>query len=157
MIALKQLEVLVTDRTAFIGPCYDGIHKSKVVECTGEVIYSKMTVMEVLEESCIVYGSDYNGRIRAARRIFSYDKKTPLLVSQLDYIMAVPTESPDNDECIWLFSKHIDSTSTSRGQTFVHFTNGSKIEVNCSYEVLHKQLERGAATMTYFTRYRRPK
>lgn len=153
---MKKFEVLITERTAAIYPSYDGVHQSKVVDCSGEVIYSKKTVKEVLEESCIVHGSDYKGRIRAVRRVLSYDRKTPLLVSLMDYILAIPTQSPDNDDCIWLFCRHVHSTTVACGKTFVHFTNGLKMEVNCSYDVLHRQLQRGAVTMNYFSRYPRP-
>ncbi len=65
---MKKFEVLITERTAAIYPSYDGVHQSKVVDCSGKVTYSKKSVKEVLEESCIVHGSDYNGRIRAVRQ-----------------------------------------------------------------------------------------
>ncbi|KPL59401.1 hypothetical protein AM506_10560 [Rossellomorea vietnamensis] len=148
---MKSLKEMVTRRTVAICPAYDGVHQSVVHDFDRRKTYSEKSSMEILDESCMVYRSTYDGRIKAVRHAFDYLRKTPLMICPQQYIYAIPTMAPTDYDCMWLFCQHIESTSTREGKTYVHFTNGEELEINCSESVITKQRERAAVTMTHFS------
>ncbi|WP_167562117.1 competence protein ComK [Rossellomorea vietnamensis] len=148
---MKGLKEMVTRRTVAICPAYDGGHQSVVHDFDRRKTYSGKSSMEILDESCMAYRSTYDGRIKAVRHAFDYLRKTPLMICPQQYIYAIPTKAPTDYDCIWLFCQHIESTSTKEGKTYVHFTNGEELEINCSESVITKQRERAAITMTHFS------
>lgn len=150
VFVLKRIEELVTRRTMAICPAYDGIHRSVMIDYSGRKIFSMKSVMEILDESCMAYRSTYDGRIKAVRHALKYLRKTPLMICPQHFIYAIPTMAPTDYDCIWLFCQHIESSTTSQGKTYIQFTNGEQIEVNCSEQVIAKQRERAAATMNHF-------
>ena len=151
VFGLKGLKELVTRRTLAISPAYDGIHQSIVHDFGGRKTARKKSAMEILDESCLAYRSTYDGRIKAVRHALDYPRKTPLMICPQQYIYAIPTKAPTDYDCIWLFCQHIESTSTTEGITYVHFTNGEKLEINCSENVITRQREHAAVTMTHFS------
>jgi competence protein ComK len=150
---LKGLEVLVTRRTLAICPAYDGIHRSIIYDYSGRKTFSKKSIMEILDESCMAYRSTYDGRIKAVRHATKYLRKTPLMICPQEFIYCIPTMAPTHYDCIWLFCQHIESSSTSEGKTYIQFTNGEQLEINCSEKVITKQRERAAATMNHFASF----
>ena len=132
-------------------PAYHHIYQTIILDQSGEKMYSTQSVMEILEEACMVNRSSYSGRIKAVRHALHYHKKTPLMINPQEFIYAIPTMSPKHYDCIWLFCLHIDTFSSAEGKTYVHFKNGNTLEVNCSKRVLTTQRERAAATMNHFT------
>ncbi|MEI2664705.1 competence protein ComK [Rossellomorea sp. LJF3] len=148
---MKDLKEMVTRRTVAICPAYDGVHQSVVYDFNRRKTYSEKSSMEILDDSCMAYRSTYDGRIKAVRHAFDYLRKTPLMICPQQYIYAIPTKAPTDYDCIWLFCQHIESTSTIEGKAYVHFTNGEQLEINCSENVITKQRERAAITMTHFS------
>lgn len=148
---LKGLKEMVTRRTVAICPAYDGVQQSVIHDFDRRKTYSEKSSMEILNESCMAYRSTYDGRIKAVRHAFDYLRKTPLMICPQQYIYAIPTMAPTDYDCMWLFCQHIESTSTREGKTYVHFTNGEQLEINCSESVITRQRERAAITMTHFS------
>ncbi|MCA1065269.1 competence protein ComK [Rossellomorea sp. AcN35-11] len=147
---MQGLEIPVTGRTVAIGPAYDGIHRTVMYHYSGDKTFSKKSAMEILDESCMMYRSTYDGRIKAVRHATKYLRKTPLMICPQEFIYAIPTIAPTDYDCIWLFCRHIESSSTSEGKTYIRFKNGRQLQINCSEKVITKQRERAAATMNHF-------
>jgi competence protein ComK len=151
VLDLKGLKEMVTRRTVAVVPAYDGVHQSVIHDFGGRKTFSRKSSKDILDESCMAYRSTYDGRIKAVRHAFDYLRKTPLMICPQQYIYAIPTMAPTDYDCMWLFCQHIESTSTSEGKTYIHFTNGEHLEINCSESVITKQRERAAVTMTHFS------
>jgi competence protein ComK len=141
---------LITSRTMAVYPAYHEKYRSIILNRSGETIYSEKSIKDLIDEACIRGGASYEGRVKAVRHMLSYHKKTPVMISEGPHIIAYPTMSPQHYSCIWLFCSHIENFSRTKGKTFVHFKNGSMLEVSCSVKVLRTQMERAAATMNYF-------
>jgi competence protein ComK len=141
----------ITQSTMALIPAYHEVYKTIILDQSGEKRYSTKSIREILEENCIANGASYDGRIQSVRKALGYDKKTPLMISQQDYIFACPTISPDHYDCIWLFYRHIETFSMLEGKPYVHFKDGNKLEVNCSLDTLKRQRDRTANTMFYFS------
>lgn len=115
------------------------------------IYYSTLTPIELLNEACIrLGGSDYEGRIRAIRQLFDYNKKTPLIISHENALYAIPTLSPENDDCLWIFPYLLKNHAVENKKLFVTFKNNFKCELNCSLYVFNRQLEKAARAYVYF-------
>ncbi|MCA1055239.1 competence protein ComK [Rossellomorea aquimaris] len=147
---MNQRENLITWRTMAVYPAYHERYQSVILNQTGKHVFSERSIMELMNEACMRNGASYDGRVKAVKHVLPYFRKTPVMISKEPYILAFPTVSPRNYECTWLFCTHIENFSHSNGKTYVHFKNGSMLEVSCSVRVLRTQLERAFATLNYF-------
>lgn len=150
---MRERENPITMNTMAIYPAYHERYQSVILNQTGDHVFSKRSVKDLLDDVCMRNGASYDGRVKAVKHVLPYFRKTPVIISEDPYILAFPTMSPQHYECTWLFCSHIENFTHSNGKTFVHFKNGSMLEVSCSVRVLRTQMERASATLTYFSSY----
>jgi competence protein ComK len=147
---VRERRSLIGPATMALYPAYHERYRTTILDRSGEKIFSEKSIMELLDEACMLNGASYDGRVKAVRHVFPYFKKTPLMISKEPCIFAFPTMSPQHYECTWLFCMHIEDFTHSHDKTYVHFKNGCALEVDCSIKVLHTQRERAAAAMNHF-------
>jgi competence protein ComK len=147
---VRERENPISMNTMAVYPAYHERYQSVILNQTGEHIFSKRPVMDLLDDVCMRNGASYDGRVKAVKHVLPYFRKTPVIISEDPYILAFPTMSPQHYECTWLFCSHIENFSHTNGKTYVTFKNGSMLEVSCSVKVLRTQMERASATLNYF-------
>jgi competence protein ComK len=148
---VRERENPITMNTMAIYPAYHDRYQSVILNQTGDHVFSKKSVKDLLDDVCMRNGASYDGRVKAVKHVLPYFRKTPVIISEDPYILAFPTMSPQHYECTWLFCSHIENFSHTNGRTYVTFKNGSMLEVSCSVKVLRTQMERASATLTYFS------
>lgn len=110
---------------------------------------------QIMEESCMYFGSTYEGRKESARSILGAEYKVPVIVEDTDNLIVFPTTSPKSDDCIWISLKRvknferIDNTNTK-----VIFDNNKEIIVPVSYRTLENQISR-ASRLDFMMRKRK--
>lgn len=110
---------------------------------------------KIMEDSCIYYGSTYNGRKDSSKYLLGAEYKVPILVDELNNIIALPTTSPFSKDCIWLSLTRIKKIDrVSDFITKVVFDNDLSINVPCSYRSVESQISR-AYRLEFLTRKRR--
>jgi competence protein ComK len=110
---------------------------------------------EIMEESCKYFGSTYQARKQAAKEILGAEYKVPILVDELNNIIALPTTSPLSVDCIWLSLTRIKKIErVSDFVTKVIFDNDLVLNVPCSYRSVESQISR-AYRLEFLTRKRR--
>ena len=62
---------------------------------------------QIMEESCMYFGSTYEGRKESARSILGAEYKVPVIVEDTDNLIVFPTTSPKSDDCIWISLKRV--------------------------------------------------
>ncbi|MGE8204674.1 competence protein ComK [Heyndrickxia sp. NPDC080065] len=122
----------------------------KIYDVNG-IFYSKQTIKQILNHACELRCTDYQGRINAVRKAFPYSKKTPLVICPIDMLYAIPTKSPKDYHCKWIFPDHIQDYIKESGQIHILFNNGLSIELNCSIKSFIKQLERSRNSLLHFS------
>ena len=65
------------------------------------------TPFEIMEDSCLYFGSTYNGRKEGARSILGAEYKVPIIVDEADNLIVFPTTSPLSSDCIWISLNHL--------------------------------------------------
>ena len=85
-----------------VAPYYDGVHSSIVYTYHGNYKLVE-TVNEIMNEICICFCSDLQGRMNGTRKKFNYTKKPPIVISELLGQVAMPLPSHIRGEDQWFF------------------------------------------------------
>ena len=115
------------------------------------------TPFEVMESSCLYFGSSYVGRKEGAKSILGAEYKVPILIDDSDNIILFPTTSPLSQDCVWISLKHIlKHERIDSNNTKIVFDNGKEIIVPVSFRTIENQISR-AARLDYIIRIRKNK
>ena len=128
--------IINTDTIAIIG--IDRV-SSKIIERDREFIIN-LSSIEIIENSCLYYGSSLQGRIDAASKIIFNSYKVPILINNKDNLVFFPTISPSSNQCIWISINEIYELNNNNSLVTIIFKNGSKIDTNLSLYSLENQM-----------------
>ena len=110
---------------------------------------------QIMEESCMYFGSTYEGRKESARSILGAEYKVPVIVEDTDNLIVFPTTSPKSDDCIWISLKRVKNfEKIDNSNTKVIFDNNKEIIVPVSYRTLENQISR-ASRLDFMMRKRK--
>ena len=115
----------------------------------------EQTPFKIMEESCMYFGSTYEGRKNSAREILGAEYKVPIIVEDTDNLVIFPTTSPSSSECVWISLKRIKSfEKIDSWNTKIIFDNNKEIIVPCSYRTIENQVSR-ASRLDFILRKRK--
>lgn len=133
-------------------------------EKVGSLVYEdndrylvNQTPFEVMESSCLYFGSSYEGRKEGAKNILGAEYKVPILIDDTDNIILFPTTSPLSQDCAWISLRHVQKYERiDANNTKIVFDNGKEIIVPTSFRSIENQISR-AARLDYTIRIRKNK
>ncbi|TQR10153.1 competence protein ComK [Psychrobacillus soli] len=131
---------LINRRVLALESVFTNGNKSKITTTNG-IHYSKMSVLELLNNACMRYASTLEGRMKAIKLIMNYYHKTPILINPKEF-GAFPTVSYKDTECVWIFNHHFYVNELGNGKSQIVFDNGIHMTVKVSKNVLLKQQQR---------------
>jgi competence protein ComK len=105
---VRKEEYLINSDTMVLLPHYneDGHLYSLVMELKREfIVYQKPK--EIIDRSCLYYGSSYQGRVDGATHLTKYNRMVPIMICNRSGIFFFPTQSPKSEACIWFAHEHI--------------------------------------------------
>lgn len=130
--------------------------KSLVLEDTERYLVDQ-TPYEIMESSCLYFGSSYRGRKEGAKNILGAEYKVPILVDDADNLILFPTASPYSQDCVWVSLNHIKNVEKIDSvNTKIIFDNNKEIVVPVSYRSIENQVSR-ASRLDYIIRTRKNK
>lgn len=115
--------------------------KTKVYEFNDEFIVNQ-NILNIIENSCNFYGSTFDGRVEASKKILSTNIKVPIVVEDVKKIILFPTKASYRVGCKWLAFNNIDKIEKINNKTNltrVYFCNGSFQDLKISYEIIYRQ------------------
>ena len=133
------LDYEINDETIAIIPI--GSSKTKIIELSKEYIVSDNS-FSIMEDNCEYYGSTYEGRVNAAKKILNFNYKLPLLLEESSRLIFFPTKSSLSSECCWINHTYVKKREKKGNMTKVTFSNGKEIEFNISKLSIENQLLR---------------
>ena len=99
----------------------------------------------IMEESCIYFGSTYEGRKNGAKRILGAEYKVPIVVEDTSNLIFFPTTSPHAEDCVWISLQRVKKIEKLEyNNTRIISDNDKEIIVNCSYRTIENQLSRAS-------------
>ena len=128
------------DTLAVIGNMYGN---TKIIEKEKEYEVSKRAY-EIMDENCEYYGSSYNGRLKASKKMLDCSYKLPILMEESSMLIFLPTKSSLLDDCIWINYNAIKSSKKQGTKMLINLINNQELEIDISELSLKNQIYRGA-------------
>jgi competence protein ComK len=136
--------------TIAIVPNFHPQYQTMIIDLEG-IFYSNDKPGEIISRSCLTYGASYDGRRDAAIYLANYIQKTPILISEANGSIAIPTHSPDHDDCTWIMLHHIkEIKSTTKSCCQIKFHNYTDLEVKISSLTIRQQIQKAAVIYSIF-------
>lgn len=99
----------------------------------------------VMDDSCKYFGSTYKGRKDSSKFILGAEYKVPILVDEINNLVAFPTTSPLADDCIWISLSRIKKFIRENDfSTKIIFDNDLELIVPCSFRSIESQISRAS-------------
>ncbi|QKS72640.1 competence protein ComK [Paenalkalicoccus suaedae] len=141
--------------TMILMPAYDINYESIVYE-KHSCYYVRQPAFSLIDAACRMAFATYEGRVQAVKSMLPYEKKTPVLISEIEQLAVFPTHSPQNMECHWVFPQHVLQTlSRHDGQADVVFRDGLTLTVPVSKRTIDNQILRTSHMMQLYAHYQR--
>jgi len=116
--------------------------KSCVYEYDNKYIVN-MSVIKIIERSCLFFGSTFLGRKEASCNLLNSLHKVPIIIEETNEIIFFPTNSPNNANCIWISYNNFESIEKiDKHFCKIYFKNHNQFKVEVSYFIITNQIMR---------------
>ena len=123
------LKLLHEHGISCIAPYYNGVHSSIVNTHQGSLNLVK-TVSEAMNQICLYFGSDLEGRKKASRVQYKLRKNPPIIISDGIYMVAFQLPSMLKNEYVWIFDFNYKiEENREKKKCKLIFDNGYEIEI----------------------------
>lgn len=140
------MDYFITKSTIFME--FNG--ESTIVHEKDKKIFFKGEKLEdILNDSCIYYGSTLRGRIISSKQFIGTNYKVPILVSEKNNLLFFYIK--DNDSIYWFNFLSIKSYHKVENKILVIFNNGQRLLLNVSYTIFHNQILRCSRLMVVYS------
>ena len=140
------MDYFITKSTIFME--FNG--ESTIVHENDKKIFFKGEKLEdILNDSCIYYGSTLRGRIISSKQFIGTNYKVPILVSEKNNLLFFYIK--DNDSIYWFNFLSIKSYHKVENKILVIFNNGQRLLLNVSYTIFHNQILRCSRLMVVYS------
>lgn len=130
----------INNETLLIVP-YD-YGKSKVYEYDDEFIVD-MIPLTIVKNSCLFFGSSFEGRREASKNIIGIDMKVPIIIEESKNVIFFPVSSCISKNSIWIsYQNLIKYSKIDSNSSMLYFKNGKSIKLNTKYNLVDNQVIR---------------
>lgn len=110
------------------------------------IFHVNKNITQVMDDSCLFFGSSLDGRKKGTERLIGITYKAPIVVEESHELIFFPTCSERYHKDIsWIGLKHIRSyypDEYNNQKTIVEFQNGMKIPFSIRYASIDHQILR---------------
>ena len=135
----KMKEYEVSKETLAIIPISK--NKCKIIEESEELLVEKSSY-DIINNSCMYFGSSYEGRFNGTKKLIGVSHKSPIIVEETTELIFFPTTSPRLHECAWIALKGIKSVKKEELKSVIVFESGFELDLNISHRSLNNQILR---------------
>lgn len=119
-----------------------GKGKSRVYEYDSEYEVN-MSPLAIIKNSCLYFGSSYEGRKDAIKSMIGIDMKVPIVIEDGKNIIFFPTSSCINRSSIWIsYQNLLKFSKIDEFSTVLYFRGNKSIKVNIKYNLIDNQIIR---------------
>ncbi len=109
-------------------------------KCVGKMMNKPS---RLLEEWCLNHGATLDGRLKSARYLTKIVQKPPILVSEKDAILFLPTASYSSEDCFFIQYKYLLKISSNDEKlTMLQMTDGTIYHLSIDARIIKKQRKR---------------
>ena len=140
------MEYIINNETMFIK--YDG-ENTVVYEKNKKYIYKEDKIKDILNNSCIYYGSTLKGRIISCKQYINSNYKIPVLISEKNNIMFFYIK--ENNNIYWFNYLYIKNYQKLNNKLLIVFNNDQSLILNVSYTIFHNQILKCSRLMIVYS------
>ncbi|MCA1031381.1 competence protein ComK [Bacillus timonensis] len=127
------------------------VYQTKIYDVDGEFFSSK-SMLDLIKIGCLEGGADYEGRKKAVKHCLGIQRKIPIVMDYQRRICIFPTKSPEEYDCMWIFTDHVKSYyGISNSRVKVIFWDGSSLIVPISERTFQTQMGRTSQCFMRFS------
>ncbi|MEE3343499.1 MAG: competence protein ComK [Bacilli bacterium] len=116
--------------------------KTKVFEVDEEFIVKK-SMMDIIKDSCLFFGSSFEGRKEGTKSLLKCGIKVPIIIDDSRDLILFPTLSYRNERNIWVvYNNLVDYSKYDLNNTLFLFRNNNDIKVNVKFNIVDNQVFR---------------
>lgn len=133
---------IINDKTLWLE-----IKENKVFinEINYRKIISDINLEQVINNSCLFYGSSLTGRKKGSQSLLGEMYKIPIIIKENKCLIAFPIASNKNKRNIWFIYNNIkEYHQISKSKILIEFINGSKEIFYTSYYKFNQQILRSS-------------
>ncbi len=120
----------------------DGEMKTKVFEMEEEFVV-KRNIMDIIKDSCLFFGSSFEGRKEGTKSLLKCGIKVPIIIEDSRNLILFPTLSFKNENNIWVvYNNLLDYKKYDLENTLFLFKNNNDIKVNVRFNIVDNQVVR---------------
>lgn len=126
--------------TLLIVPC----DKNKVIvyEIDDEFVVDSNS-LEIVENSCLFFGSSLEGRKQGVKSLIDCEMKVPIIVEDSKNLIFFPTSSYKNKQSVWIsYQNLLKYSKFDKNVTLLNFKNNRDIKVNVRFGIIDNQIIR---------------
>ena len=127
MIVEKEIKFLTSGYCLVVTPHHDGTHLSMLHTNRGS-LKSLKTEDQVMNEFCLNYGSNLEGRREGARQLLNIKKRPPIIISERFQLIAMQLPAYDTIGIVYIFDLNFTINPQQHYSELV-FENGLRIKV----------------------------
>ncbi|WBL14739.1 competence protein ComK [Sutcliffiella sp. NC1] len=142
-------EYLITSATVGLFPNFHPWLQTKTLDWDGE-FYIEDKPLDAISNSCLHYGASYEGRKKSIVHRTNFKQKTPMIISEAQGMIMIPTHSPDHMYCAWLMYHHIHKVIPNGTGCTILFHNNVKVDLTISAAVMRQQMQKAAVIYNLF-------
>lgn len=134
MNEFNELDMMKNFNVFAITPFYTKVHSSQVLTYDYGKIASTKNTYQLLDDICIYFGSDLNGRLKSARRILRKRKNPPIIISEERGIVACQFPYKDYREPLWVIDLTFKVQPVDKNHCHIIFHNNERFLIRLSAE-----------------------
>ncbi len=118
-----------------------GIHANccRIIEKNRE-FYVFAPWQQILNDSCLYYGSSYQGRLEGSKDILNKDYKVPIILSEMRKLIFFAVGNQTDFNCVWISLKMMKDYQILSGKIKFIFYNNKELYVYSGKESFENQL-----------------
>lgn len=117
-------------------------NRSCVYEYDNKFIVNK-SCLQIIERSCLFFGSSYEGRRNASCSLLNTLHKVPIIIEESSEIIFFPTTSSRNPDCIWISYNNFEGVDKiDKHYSKLYFKENNQFKVGVSNFVISNQIIR---------------
>ena len=140
------MKYIINNNTIFIK--YDG-ENTIIYEENNKYIYKDNIIKNLLNNSCIYYGSTLKGRIASCKHYINNNYKIPILISEKNNIMLFYIK--ENNNIYWFNYLFIKNYKKLNNKLLIIFNNDQNLILDVSYTIFHNQILKCSRLMIVYS------
>ena len=129
------MNYIINKNTNFL--FFDG-NNTLINEVNNQLCFKTNVINDILNNSCIYYGSTLKGRIISCKKLINSYYKIPVIISEKNNLLFFYIN--DNYLIYWFNFLNIKDYYKKDKKLIVEFINDFKLVLNVSYSVFHNQI-----------------